>query len=150
MGYLDHEGFGEVSGYTYDPKSSNLRDRLRLELGDTDVSLGAKTAVLSDDEYEAILMLYKGKSFNQIKIETLEIILNKLSYETNFSIDGMSYSLSDRIKHFENILERLKKTSGAPPTSAFGYSLDVLKQGNKKHYFHENMQTNDRRIQSND
>lgn len=146
MGYLDHDYIKNIKGYTYNPESGELKDRLRLELGDTDVSLGSESAVLSDAEYNTIIALTEGKSFNQIKIKVIEVILAKLNYEVSFSIDGMSYNLSERVKHWKDMLKDLKKISGSPPDNIFGKSINAFGNNqNTNHYFRENMLTNDRR-----
>lgn len=151
-GYLSHENMvAQQALYTYNPASGNVRDILRLELGDTNVQGAGQTAILSDAEYDALISISGDKPYSFLKIKCLEAILAKLRYQVSFSIDGMSYSLSDRIKNFEALLTEWKKTGGTPPDTLFGKPIHAFgsNQGTN-HYFHENMLTNPRRSGEND
>lgn len=152
MGYLDHELLKEEqNAYTYDIASGNLKDQLRLELGDTAVEGAGQTAMLSDKEYEAIIQMTAGQTREKTKMKCIEAIIAKLSYQVNFSIDGMSYSLSDRIKHWEKVLADMKKTGAKPPGEVLGKPVEAFNQmgtsQGTNHYFTTNMLTNPRRKQ---
>lgn len=111
---------------------------MRFELGDTDVEGGEKTCVLCDEEYLAILSrLEKGKSWRSLKIQCLESIVMKLSYEVDYKVDEMSLSLSKRYEHFKELLEDLKKSNQIP--LFHGNSNNNIDRG---HYFTLGMQEN--------
>ena len=53
----------EDSNYTYEPGkiAEPGKDRMRFELGDTEVEGGAETSALTDIEIETVLALYPGR-----------------------------------------------------------------------------------------
>lgn len=95
--------------YTYCPENitENGIDKMRFELGDTLTEGGADTCVLCDEEYTA--MLAQSKTWQKAKLECLKAIVMKLSYEVDYKVSDMSFSLSDRYKHFKAMLEELEK-----------------------------------------
>lgn len=125
--------------YTYDPTkiAEEGKDRMRFELGDTVIAGGATTSPLCDEEYNAIIN--SKKSWKRAKLALLEAIMMKLSYEVNTSVDGLSYSLSDRANRWREMYDKLKKelSSGVPTVNKSAiYGKD------EPHYFHNNMQAN--------
>lgn len=91
--------------YNYDP--SKLRekgvDRMRFELGDTTFAPGELTAALCDEEYQALLD--EHKTWESAKIECLRAILMKFSHQVTMSVNGLSYSFSDRIAVWHEMLK---------------------------------------------
>ena len=61
----------------------------------------------------------------------------KLAYEVDYKVEKMSLSLSDRYKHFKNMLEELEKKQ---QSSAFISKIAKTKQ--TKPYFYLGMQEN--------
>lgn len=125
--------------YTYDPTkiAAEGKDRMRFELGDTVVDGKEITSPLCDEEYEAIISSHK--TWKRAKLALLEAIMMKLSYEVNTSVDGLSYSLSDRANRWKDMYNELKKeVYVSVPTGANG----AYYRKNEPHYFHNNMQTN--------
>lgn len=126
--------------YSYDPSKINVigLDRMRFELGDTVFSPAELTAALCNEEYLGLIETYT--SWRQAKIACLKAILMKFSHQVNFSADGLSYSFSDRIKVWQELLIKEEKKLGA---NGFNKLTNILiKEKNKKPYFYENMQTN--------
>lgn len=123
--------------YTYCPENiiQNGMDKMRFELGDTMIEGGADTCILCDEEYIAILSQHKA--WQKAKIECLKAIVMKLAYEVDYKVENMSLSLSDRYKHFKNMLEELEKKQ---QSSAFLSKTATTKQ--TKHYFYLGMQEN--------
>ena len=125
--------------YTYDPTkiAEEGKDRMRFELGDTVIDGEGITSPLCDEEYNAIIS--SKKSWKRAKLALLEAIMMKLSYEVNTSVDGLSYSLSDRANRWKDMYNQLKKelSSGVPTgVKSAIYGKD------EPHYFHNNMQAN--------
>lgn len=125
--------------YSYDPTliAEEGKDRMRFELGDTVIDGEGITSPLCDEEYIAIIS--SNKSWKRAKLALLEAIMMKLSYEVNTSVDGLSYSLSDRANRWREMYEGLKKelSCGVPTVNKSSiYGKD------EPHYFHKNMQTN--------
>ncbi len=103
-----------MAAYTYDPSklSENGVDRMRFELGDTVVDMGALTSPLCDEEYEAVLR--ENGDWRKAKITCLKAIVMKLSYEVDTSVTGLSYSLSERFDRWKKMLgEEEKKLTDA-------------------------------------
>lgn len=126
--------------YNYDPRkiAEEGIDKMRFELGDTVVLQGPMTSPLCDEEYDAILT--SEKDWKMAKLKCLEAIMKKLSYEVNTSVDGLSYSLSDRAKRWKEMYEQAKKELKPPvlPVAAKGsiYGKD------QPHYFRKNLHVN--------
>lgn len=128
--------------YSYDPRKIRERgkDQMRFEVGDTAVEHGADTCMLSDEEYEAILDGLKpgGKAWLAAKIQIVEAILFKLTYQVNTKIDVLSYDLGERADRYRKLLEDLKKQAagiGSVPT----LPPDML---HTPPYFHKEMLAN--------
>ena len=108
---------------------------MRFELGDTMTEGGADTCVLCDEEYTA--MLAQSKTWQKAKLECLKAIVMKLSYEVDYKVSDMSFSLSDRYKHFKTMLEELEKKEQG---NAFVSKATTTKE--TKPYFYLGMQEN--------
>ncbi len=126
--------------YSYDPTKIRDwgKDRMRFELGDTSVSGGADVCALSDEEYLAFLEKeeYSKKEWLKVKLDLLEAILHKLSFQVDTKIDALSYDFSSRVENFQRLYDTLKKdlelTSSIPV---------LMKSGGKTDYFHSGMQS---------
>lgn len=129
-----------TGNYTYNPgKLSEYGvDRMRFELGDTVVDTGPMTCVLCDEEYQVIIE--ENKNWKRAKLKCLEAIVMKLSYEVNTSVDGLSYSFSDRAKRWWDMYNQLKKELKAPalPVAAPGATYER----DEPHYFRKNLHVN--------
>ena len=99
--------------YTYDPLKirEGGKDQMRFEVGDTLVDGGADTCALADEEYEGLLTDLKPgkKAWVRAKLEVVEAILFKLSYQPDTKIDVLEYKFSERIKAWERLKAELKK-----------------------------------------
>ena len=136
-----------MATYTYFPDkiTEGGVDQMRFELGDTVVDLDAITSPLCDEEYKAIIDKH-GKNWRKAKYLCLEAICNKLAYEVNMSVDGMSYSLSQRYDRFLKMRDDAKKEltaiSGAPVA---GHPGSLSPNGGTP-YFYNGMHANRRKF----
>ena len=94
-----------MATYTYDPSkiTESGKDQMRFELGDTIIENGPMTSPLCDEEYEAIISKYPN--WKKAKLQLLEAIVMKLSFEVTTSVDGLSYSFSDRAERWREMLK---------------------------------------------
>ena len=130
--------------YTYDPAKIRERgkDQMRFELGDTVIGGGPATCALADEEYEAMLEgINPGKrAWMLAKIQVLEAILLKLSYQVDTKVDVLWYELGKRAEQWEKLYEMLRKqmlaNMGVPTMSG--------KAQGKPPYFHTGMDDNKR------
>lgn len=129
--------------FSYSPEKcqDGGMDQMRFELGDTVTDLDGITAVLCDEEYKAILDKH-GKNWRKAKYLCLDAICKKLSYEVNTSIDGLSYSLSERFNRFDAMRKDAKKElaaiSGVPRA---GNPRSLMPHGGTP-YFYNDMHRN--------
>lgn len=136
-----------MATYSYDPSkiTEGGVDQMRFELGDTVLELEAITSPLCNEEYAAIIGKY-GKNWRRAKYECLKAICMKLSYEVNTSIDGLSYSLSERYNRFKAMRDEAKKElaaiSGVPRA---GNPASLMPHGDTP-YFYNDMQANRRKF----
>lgn len=124
--------------YNYDPNSLSEygKDRMRLELGDTVFAPAELTAALSDEEYE--VLIEESSSWRRAKIKCLEAILMRFAHQTDFSIDGVSYSFADRRDFWKKLLDELLGETGVPTCDPL--SLNGEEGGMP--YFYEDMHRN--------
>ena len=127
--------------YTYDPSKCQDGgvDQMRFELGDTVTDMDGITSPLCDEEYAAIIKKH-GKNWRKAKFLCLDAICKKMAYEVNTSIDGLSYSLSERYTRFKEMRDSLKKEmtaiSGAPRP---GNPASLSPHGGTPYYFNDMM-----------
>ena len=127
--------------YSYHPEkiTEGGVDQMRFELGDTVVHMDGMVSPLCDEEYLAIIQKH-GKNWKQAKYECLSAICMKLSYEVNTSIDGLSYSLSERYNRFKAMKDDLKKelaaVSGVPRA---GNPASLSPHGRTPYYYNDMM-----------
>lgn len=132
--------------YSYDPTqiTENGVDQMRFELGDTVIDLEAISSPLCDEEYMAIIEKY-GKNWRKAKYMCLKAIVMKLSYEVDTSVDGLSYSLSQRFERWKAMLDeeeaKLKAFHGVPRANKAS-----LSPAGGTPYFYNDMQTNHRKF----
>lgn len=133
--------------YSYDPAEcqDNGMNQMRFELGDTVTDMGGITSPLCDEEYEAIITKY-GENWRRAKYECLNAICMKLAYEVNTSIDGLSYSLTERYERFKKMRDEAKKelkAIGSVPRA--GNPGSLMPHGGTP-YFFNGMQGNRRKF----
>lgn len=134
--------------YSYDPRKIRCggKDQMRFELGDTAVSGGAEVCALSDEEYFSFLgKETKGSQVKKwtkrqwllVKVDLVEAILYRLSFQVDTKIDSLSYDFSARTAQWQILYEGLKKEvetlSGLPV---------LVGSGKKRDYFYSGMQEN--------
>ena len=126
--------------YSYSPSKcmSGGVSQMRFELGDTSVEGGRLSSALSDEEYSAILAA--ESNWKKAKMLCLKAILMRLSYEVDTSIDGLSYSLSQRAERWQSMYDKLKQelSVSAPPSG-------TLSRRKPPAYFHADMHANRRK-----
>ena len=135
--------------YQYDP--ANIEeytvDRMRLELGDTQVEGEENTAALCDEEYQGIINIYFNNnrgSWALAKFKCLEAIFMRLSYESDFEIGGMSVDLSKRFEHWQKLYLEQKKAFQSMSLGSGTSSLSSQRQADGGHYFYNGMLGNTR------
>lgn len=136
-----------MPNYTYDPCkiTEGGLDQMRFELGDTVVDMNAITSPLCDEEYNAIIQKY-GKSWRRAKLKCLEAIVMKLSYEVDTSIDGLSYSLSQRFERWKKMYDEAKKEATAMASVPIVGDPGSLSPHGGTPYFYNDMQANRRKF----
>lgn len=128
--------------YSYDPTKIRGRgkDQMRFELGDTQTDGGADTCALADEEYDAVLAGLKPgkKAWLFAKLDVLEAILFKLSYQVDTRIDVLQYDLGERADRWKKLYDDVKKQALATA------SVPTLPPSMEKTppYFHKGMQEN--------
>ena len=115
---------------------------MRLELGDTVLNPGELTAALCDEEYLAIISQHKR--WKKAKLKCLEAILMRFAHEVNVTVDGLSYSFSQRVDFWKKLYDEAKKEASvavpvADPTALYGTAGGPP-------YFYEDMKANPRGI----
>lgn len=136
--------------YTYDPAkySENGSDRMRLELGDTDVSGEADTAALSDEEYAALISAYSpdGSGWYEAQYRCLEAIYMRMAFEVDSKIGPASWSFSDRAARWQQMYKDRKAARTMPAVSP---RVEAgLEHGHS--YFRNGMQGNPRALTDTD
>lgn len=132
-----------AQNYTYEPLEcmDGGINQMRFELGDTVTDEDGLPALLSDEEYYAILKAFEGK-WKRAKLKCLEAIMMKLSYEVDTSVDGLSYALNQRAERWRAMYDKLaKELKVSVPTSVTGMSGGK----NGKPYFYSDMHSNHRK-----
>lgn len=131
-----------MATYTYDPAeiATESVSRIRFELGDTAVEGGASTCFLSDEEIQAIIDDQKTVRWTRKLYWLANAVFMRLSYETNWSNDGTSFSLGQRADRWKALRDELKKAAdmeASLPTS--GAVSDSVQSADGGHYFHRGM-----------
>lgn len=124
--------------YTYDPTKIGERgkDRMRFELGDTEVGGEGQAAALSDEEYETVLNVYPGK-WRKAKLALVESIMRRFSYEVDEKVGPMTLSLRQRYEDWKAMYDQLKaEIAGCTVPSANAAAIS------NDHYFYEGIHNN--------
>lgn len=135
-----------MATYSYDPTKITAGgvDQMRFELGDTVLEMEGMTSPLCDEEYKAIIEKY-GKSWKRAKYECLSAICMKLSFEVDTSIDGLSYSLSQRYERWQKMKDAAKKElAGLHGLPRVGDPGSLMPHGGTPYFFND-MQANRRK-----
>lgn len=124
--------------YTYDPTKIGERgkDRMRFELGDTEVAGEGQAAALSDEEYEAVIASNPGK-WRRAKLALIESVMRRFSYEVDEKVGPLSLSLRQRYEDWKAMYDQLKaEIAGVsvPCANPAAISGD--------HYFYEGIHNN--------
>lgn len=136
-----------MATYSYDPEKCQDGgvNQMRFELGDTVLDLEGITSPLCDEEYKAIISKH-DRSWRRAKYECLNAICMKLSYEVNTSIDGLSYSLSERYNRFKAMRDEAKKDLAALGGIPRAGDPASLSPNGGTPYFYNDMQANRRKF----
>ncbi len=128
--------------FSYNPTAitDGGMDQMRFELGDTVTDMDGISAVLCDEEYEAILNKY-GSNWRRARYQCLKAIVMKLGYEVDTSVAGLSYNLDQRFNRWKKMLDDEKK---ALDTLAFIPAFG--KQEARPPYFYNDMLSNPRKV----
>jgi len=132
-----------MATYTYDPLriEDGGSDQMRFELGDIDVSAGAISSVLCDEEYQALINA--APSWKSARVKCLKAILMRFAHQVNMSVDGLSYSFQNRYEVWKKMYdEERRKASLAVPTvdpSALANGANGTSGG---YYFYTDMMHN--------
>lgn len=132
-----------MATYSYKPEQLNEQPiyRMRLELGDTTFAPGELTAALSDEEYRAIIST--TKSWKKAKLKCLEAILMRFAHQVDFSMDGISYSFSQRVEFWKKLRDETRKEASMGVPTADPLALNGRLGGAP--YFYNDMQANPRK-----
>lgn len=130
-----------MATYMYDPTniSGNTKDRMRLELGDTQIDGGADTCALSDEEYTALIG--DGKNWRKAKIACLKAIVARFAMMVDFHAGGMSIDFTKRYERYKAKLDELEKSGQMLSVSAASIGDGCADGG---HYFRLGMLNNPR------
>ena len=129
--------------YNYNPANitGDTIDRMRFELGDTNIGGGAATAFLSDEEIDAMRSAHPWK---RAKLELVKGVCMRLSFEVDVRNDGTTISLNQRADRWMALRDKLEaelKAPGAVPDSVL---RRMTREPDRGHYFHEGMLGNPR------
>lgn len=124
--------------YSYDPANIGEfgKDKMRFELGDTMIEGMEQTALLSDEEYEAIIIAYPGK-WKKAKLALIESVMRRFSYEVDEKVGPMTLSLRQRYEDWKAMYDQLKDevaNCSVPSANPAAISRD--------HYFREGIHNN--------
>lgn len=136
-----------MATFSYDPTKicEGGVDQMRFELGDTVTDLEGISSPLCDEEYAAILKKH-GDNWRKARYVCLKAIVMKLSYEVDTSVDGLSYSLSQRFERWKAMLDEEKKTLGAIGGVPIAGDPGSLSPHGGTPYFYNDMQANLRKF----
>lgn len=134
-----------MPSYTYDPTriTDGGLDQMRFELGDTIVDMEGMSSPLCDEEYTAILNRH-GSDWKKARYVCLKAICMKLSFEVDTSVDGLSYSLSQRYDRWKAMLDETKKSLAAIHGVPIAREDAIMPAGGTP-YFYNDMQANRRK-----
>jgi hypothetical protein len=100
---------------SFDPSLPSVRDRLRLQLGDTDEG----TELLPDDTYDAVYA-YHGNSEAATLVALAESLIAKFSQAASrINLGDMEFSWRDRMTAWKAIIEKFEGISAGVGGSGF-------------------------------
>ncbi|WOC33476.1 MULTISPECIES: hypothetical protein [Caproicibacterium] len=125
--------------YTYNPAEcqDGGLNQMRFELGDNVVEGQSMTAVLCDQEYNALISKYSR--WKRAKLACLDAICMKLAYEVNTQVSNLSYSLNDRAERWTKMRDDMKKEVSVSAPCVAPSALS------EPHYFYNDMLSNYRK-----
>lgn len=99
--------------YTYNPSKigEKGKDRMRFELGDTMVEGGAETAALTDEEIDAVLVLYLNR-WKKAKLALVESLCRRFAFEVDTDVGPLSLGLQGRVTVWREMYKELKAETG--------------------------------------
>lgn len=132
-----------MATYSYNPAQMNESKvyRMRLELGDTTFAPGELTAALSDEEYQYIIG--STKNWRKAKLRCLDAILMRFAHQVDFSMDGLSYSFSQRVEFWRQMRDDMRKEASLAVPTADPLALNGRLGGEP--YFYNDMHENPRK-----
>lgn len=115
-----------MASYTYWPENIRTygKDRMRFELGDTQVAEKELTCALCDEEYEAVIpeKVATNRQWKKAKLACIESIFRRFSYEPDTKEGPLSLMLGARAKlwqeEYEKLKAELKKAAASPDAIA--------------------------------
>lgn len=98
-----------MASYSYTPSGIDKdgKDRMRFELGDTQIDGGSDTCALCDEEYEALIA--NAKSWRDAKKACLKAIVARFAMMVDFHAGGMVIEFSRRYDRYKAMLDKLEK-----------------------------------------
>jgi len=101
-----------MASYSYLPENIMAygKDRMRFELGDTQVDGEELTCALCDEEYEAVISekVVTKRQWKKAKLACIESIFRRFSYEPDTKEGPLSLMLGARAKLWQEEYEKLK------------------------------------------
>ena len=130
-----------MATYNYDPMNivRETKDRMRLELGDTQIEGGSDTCALSDEEYTALIE--GSNNWRSAKIACLKAIVARFSMMVDFNAGGMSINFSERYERYKAKLKEMEKSAQYISASPASLGAGCEDGG---HYFRLGMLNNPR------
>jgi hypothetical protein len=118
-------------------------DQMRFELGDTEVDGENDTCALCDEEYQAMIDRANKdeKGWKWATFLCLKAIRMKFSFEVSSSVGGMSLSLQERYKVWDDLYLRMMKSFESPKANPEALGENRPDEG---HYFNLGQGSNPR------
>lgn len=110
--YLRLSGLGTYTRTAEVPLSLSDLDRVRLRVGDTDMS----DPLLSDQEIETLLGEWPG-NLDLVAANAAEAIAAKFSRGFNFTTERQQFNRSERVNHYTQLAANLRRRGGALVTT---------------------------------
>lgn len=113
--------------YSYNPSQIGEfgLHRMRLELGDCDVTESEKSAYLSDEEISAVIE--SSSTWKRAKLRLIETLLRRFSYEVDTEVAQAKWALHQRVAEWKDEYKRLKSEVDAEEIA----ESSALKTSNK-------------------
>ena len=130
-----------MATYSYIPSGLDQygKDRMRFELGDTQIDGGSDTCALCDEEYEALIA--EAKDWRRAKISCLKAIVARFAMMVDFHAGGMTIEFSRRYDRYKAMLDKLEKEAQFISASPASLGQGCADGG---HYFRLGMLNNPR------